>query len=447
MPRDILFAMKQTLNTRTSDVASFLLEVGLLYTVMFFIQRQELYSEVASYLAVGLIPILAFYAHRLERAFRIPFFVWAIGLGSLFREALMPVLENTNALAWITTFLGILVIFGGGLELRFSQFKRLLLPILSISFIGAILTSFLFSSSLAGLSQLLNLPLTIGTIGLLGAMLCSTDPAAILPTLQAIRFKNPDTKTIAISESAVNDVLATMMTVIFAGFTLNTATGPSSLSELYAHLFSLEVLTDFLKEIAVGVAIGYVSYHMLNLWRAHRKVTLANFPFLIGIAIAAFSFSTLWGGSGYLAAFIAGLLFDFGAEEKGLAVFYSQIVDGFVKPAIFVLLGGLILPSFIGLAGLGILMSILFIFFIRPIAVFVSLGFFVPKKILNFRDLLFLDAVRETGVVPAVLLLAYIPRLPDGELAFSIGTWIILSTLIFLPLMTQWWARRLRIAK
>lgn len=439
--------MNQQLKKQTNNLASFLLEVGLLYVLIFFIEQQEMYSTIASYLAVGLIPVLAFYAHRLESSFKIPFFVWAIGLGSLFKTSLMPILSNTSSLAWLTTFLGILVIFGGGLELRFHQFKRLLFPILSISLIGTIVTSFLFSASLAGIAQLLNLPLTIGTIGLLGAMLCSTDPAAILPTLQAIRFKNPDTKIIAISESAVNDVIATIMTIIFVKFTLDAAQGPASLTELYGHLFSFEVLMDFLKEIVIGVGIGYVSYHVLNLWRMHKKVTLANFPFLIGIAISSFSLSALWGGSGYLAAFIAGLLFDFGTEEKSLAAFYSQLVDGFVKPAIFVLLGGLILPSFIGLIGFGLLISFLFMFFIRPIAVFASLGWFIPKQILGLKDLLFLDAIRETGVVPAVLLLAYIPRMPDGELAFSIGTWVILSTLIVLPLLTQWWAKRLRIAK
>lgn len=444
---DIIPFMKHDFKKQTNDLASFLLEVGLLYVLMFFIERQQAFPQIASYLAVGLIPILAFYAHRLEHAFKVPFFVWAIGLGSLFRSSLEPIFSNTSSLTWITTFLGILIIFGGGLELKYHQFKRLLFPILSISIIGTIVTSFLFSSSLAGIVQLLHLPLSIGTIGLLGAMLCSTDPAAILPTLQAIRFKNPDTKIIAISESAVNDVLATIITIIFVQFTVNAVSAPATLIELYAHLFSFEVLFDFLKEIVIGVGVGYVSFHILNIWRAHKPVSLANFPFLIGIAISSFSLSTLWGGSGFLAAFIAGLLFDFGSEEKDLAIFYTQIVDGFIKPSIFVLLGGLILPSFIGVAGLGLLVSVLFIFFIRPIAVFASLGWFIPKQILSFKDLLFLDAIRETGVIPAVLLLSYIPRLADGELAFSIGTWVILSTLIVLPLTTHWWAKRLNIAR
>ena len=167
--------------------------------------------------------------------------------------------------------------------------------------------------------------------------------------------------------------------------------------------------------------------------------------FLIGVALTSFALSNLWGGSGYLAVFITGLLFELGHTEHKVEEFLVNLVDGFIKPAVFVILGALILPSFLGVAGLGLIVSILFMFIIRPIAVFGSLAWFVGKKGFAMRDLLFLDAVRETGVIPAVLLVSYAPRLPDGELAFSIGTWVILSTLIVLPLITKWWAKRLNV--
>ncbi|MBD3251527.1 hypothetical protein GF380_03670 [Candidatus Uhrbacteria bacterium] len=427
------------------SIASFILEIGVLYTVIFFVRHQFEYPNVAMYIAVAMVPILAFYAHRLENTFRIPFFVWAIVLGSLFRDSLMPIIENISALTWLTTFLGILIIFGGGLEVKFKQFRKLLFPILSIAIIGALITSFLFSASLAGVSSLLGLPLTIGTIGLLGAMLCATDPAAILPTLETIKLKNPDTKTIAISESAVNDVLATIMTVVFAGIALNAHGAPTSLIDLYKHLFTLEVLGDFGKEIIVGVGIGFISYHLLQIWKKYGEVKRASFPFLIGVALTSFALSSLWGGSGYLATFITGLLFELGHGYHKVEEFFVNLVDGFVKPAVFVILGALILPSFWGFAGLGILMSILFMFLIRPLAVFGGLAWFVGRKNFQFRDLLFLDAVRETGVIPAVLLVSYMPVLPDGELAFNIGAWVIVATLIVLPLITKWWATKLRV--
>lgn len=421
-----------------------MLEIGLLYVVVFFIQNQFEYERVAMFLAVAMVPILAFYAHRLEHTFRIPFFVWAIALGGIFRVSLAPIFQNTDALIWLTTFLGILIIFGGGLEVKFQQFKKLLFPILSISIVGALVTAFLFSASVAGIASVLHLPVTIGTIALLGAMLCATDPAAILPTLKQLKLKNPDTKTIAISESAVNDVLATITTAVFAGVVFNVASKGQSLLDIYGHLFTLEVLLDFLKEIIIGTAIGYLSYHLLQIWKKYGAVNRASFPFLIGVALTSFTLSSLWGGSGFLAVFITGLLFELGTGDHKVEEFFVNLVDGFVKPAVFVILGALILPSFWGYIGLGLLVAIVFMFLIRPVAVFTALGWFVGKS-MSFRDLLFLDAVRETGVIPAVLLVSLYPRLPDGEIAIAIGLWVILATLIVLPLITGWWAGRLKI--
>jgi len=435
-----------SLSSRLQTLTTFILEIGLLYVVIFFIQAQPAYGSMAAFLTAAMIPLLAFYAHRLEKTFNIPFFVWAIGLGFIFKNTLTPLTSSPANLAWFTTFLGILIIFGGGLELKFSSFKRLMFPILSLSIIGATITAFLFSASLSGLTSILNLPLSIGTIGLLGAMLCSTDPAAILPTLKRLKLKNPDDKTLAISESAVNDVLGTIITSFFAALTIDAVVKPQSLTQLYSHLFGLEIVLNFTKEIFVGVIIGYLAYHLLSLWKKFGTISLASFPFLIGIALTSFLLSSIWGGSGYLAVFITGLLFELEHDYKEVEHFFVNLVDGFVKPAVFVILGSLIVSSFLTYAGLGILISAAFIFIIRPIAVTLSLGWFTGKgKIFTIGDMLFFDVVRETGVIPAVLLVAYLPFLPDGELAFAVGTWVILSTLIILPLLTGYWAKRLKV--
>ncbi len=435
-----------SLSTRIQAFASFALEIGILYTVLFFVRSQDGFPAVASYLAVAMVPLLAFYAHRMEKTFRVPFFVWAIGLGYLFQETLVPLTGQPALLAWVAVLLGILIIFSGGLEVRFAYFKKLLLPILSLSVIGALATAFLFSAGLAGLQRLLDLPISIGTIGLLGAMLLATDPAAILPVLKRLKFKNPNDETIAISESAVNDVLSTIMTTVFAGLLFSASDVIPTLGGLYANLFSLEVGFDFLKELIVGVLIGYLSYHLLDLWRKYGNVDIASFPFLIGIAVTAYVFSTIWGGSGYLAVFIAGLLFELSQSGHRVERFFIDLTDGFVKPSVFVLLGALITPSFWTYAGLGILASLFFILIVRPIAVLLSLIWFSGRgKSFSFGDLFFLDAVRETGVIPAVLLVMFLPRLPDGEIAFAIGSWVIISTLVFLPLITEWWADRLNV--
>ncbi len=433
---------------RFRSTVFFFIEIALLYTVLFFIHAQHRATEVAIPLTIALVPILAFYAHRMEKQFTVPFFVWAIGLGYIFRDSLSPLTSSPEIMSLLATIFGIFIIFGGGLELKFSSFRKMLLPIISLAVFGSIVTAFLFSFGLIQAIRWLAIPLSVGTAGLLGAILCSTDPAAIIPILKKLKFQNKNNTTVAIAESAVNDVVGTIMTAVFFSLVVGSTVTTRSLGDLYTHLFSTEVLFTFLIELAVGILVGAIAYQLLRLWRMSRSNLQASLPFFIGASLIAYVLSVLWGGSGYLAAFITGLLFDIQPEHKEIEHFFSGLVDGFVKPAVFVMLGALISSSFIEFAPIGILISALFIFCVRPIAVFASLLIFTGRRgIFKIKDLLFFNVVRETGVIPAVLLVSIAPQLPDGQAAFAIGSWIILSSLIFLPLVTTWWTKKIDVVK
>ncbi len=438
----------KNIKKRIITILNFIVEVGGLFLILLFLRPRILEAHIGVPLIIALIPILAFYAHRLEKTFNIPYFVWAIALGYLFKNELTLLTETSETLKIIVEIFGILIIFGGGLEVKFGSFKKLLLPILSLAIVGTLVTAGLFSLGLSGLTMILGIPLTIGTIGLMGAMLCSTDPAAIVPTLQKLKLRNPDDATMAISESAVNDVLGTIMTATFATLVIGVTVPVKSLASLYGHLLSVDVLGIFLKEILIGVVIGYMSYFLLRLWKDKKGMELASFPFFIGVALVAYTLSTVWGGSGFLAAFITGLLFDAQAGYKNIEHFFVNLVDGFVKPSVFIILGALITSSFWQYAWIGILVSIAFIFIVRPIAVTLTLGLFTGKgKTFAWRDLLFIDAIRETGVIPAVLLVSYSAFLPDGDVAFAIGSWVIITTLVLLPMLTGAWARYIKAVK
>lgn len=84
----------------------------------------------------------------------------------------------------------------------------------------------------------------------------------------------------------------------------------------------------------------------------------------------------------------------------------------------------------------------------RPLSVFVSLWFFRKKANLSVKDLLFISCIRETGVIPAILLLqvAATPALALGDEFLSIGMWIIVMTLVILPPLTPWIAKKLDVA-
>jgi cell volume regulation protein A len=100
--------------------------------------------------------------------------------------------------------------------------------------------------------------------------------------------------------------------------------------------------------------------------------------------------------------------------------------------------------------GIGVVAALVFMFVIRPIVVFSSLlPWMVQKKsLLTWREALFLSFIRETGAIPAVLILTVVATgIESAEFVFAIGMWVILLTLTIEPPLTPLLARRLEVAK
>jgi cell volume regulation protein A len=133
--------------------------------------------------------------------------------------------------------------------------------------------------------------------------------------------------------------------------------------------------------------------------------------------------------------------------------FFYQVIDGIAKPIIFLLVGALVdVHALIAYAPLGIAVALIFMFVLRPAMVFMMLGLyaFFPNnpRGLTVRELLFISFVRETGVIPAVLLVTAVARMSspvDGLV--EMGMWVILLTLVIAPPLTPYVARRLGVAE
>jgi cell volume regulation protein A len=150
---------------------------------------------------------------------------------------------------------------------------------------------------------------------------------------------------------------------------------------------------------------------------------------------------------------MAGLLFESTEHLRDIERFFHQMVDGLAKPVIFLLVGALVdVHALIAYAPLGIAAGLILMFVIRPAMVFIALGAYAlvteKKRRLSVNELLFISFVRETGAIPAVLLVTAVSRVPapaDGLIA--IGMWVILLTLIVAPPLTPVIARKLGVAE
>ncbi len=382
----------------------------------------------------------------------LPSFVLAIFYGVTAHELLEPILANEAVLGTTVGLGATLILFSGGLETPWGNFKKLLWKILSLSFVGLGLTALLFSFSLLELGQLTGIAIPLTVAILLGAVLASTDPAAIIPVLRGLRFHNRDTKDIVFSESAMTDVTGTLLTVAFIGI-LGANLELTSLLGGYKELFSVETATILGKQVLFGIGMGVLGYLLLTglhkFKEGHEEEFEADAAFFLFIPVCIFTLAVALGGSGYLAAFIAGLLFMLTKKLHHTERFFNQMIEGFLKPAIFLLLGGLVhIQDLISYAPIGIAAALAFMFVIRPLTVFISLApFTLSKNGMKIRELLFISFVRETGAIPAVLLVTIVSLgWENMEALVPVGMWVILATLIVQPPLTPLVGRLLKVS-
>ena len=423
---------------------------------------------ILSFFEVGLIFLLGFYSFYLAKNIHIPSFVIAIFLGVAAKPFLETILiaQDGNILNVLVAIGATLILFGGGLETPFENFKKLFPKIALLSFPGLLITAILLAYVTVGTGSIMNITITVGTGVLLGAILASTDPAAIVPVLKVLRFKNKDTKDIVVSESALTDVTGTLLTLAFLAIvtvavkewiTLDT------IPDYYAKIVSKETMTMLGKELIFGIIFGIIWYYLLNglvKFKHHQDTEFeVDSAFFLFVPLMIFALALTFHGSGYLAAFIVGLLFTVHHKIRNSEHFFNQLVEGYMKPMIFILLGALIdIWALIEYAGIGIAVAFIFMFVIRPITVFVSLSAYLfvrGKQKMTVQELLFISFVRETGAIPAVLLvtlqsqMSNSPALAEflGQGMLEIGMWVILLSLIIEPMLTPFVAKKLGVAE
>ena len=402
--------------------------------------------------AIALFAATSFASYYATWRTPIPSFVVATAIGIAGHKLFAPIVSDPTLLAALVTGSAAIILFSGGLEMPLRDFLRLFGKIALLAIPGVLLTGFALSQTIGIVGAAQGVIIVPAVIILLGAILASTDPAAIIPVLEHVRFKRRDPKDIVIAESALNDVVGTLVTSAF----LKLPLAALALVPAYASLVSGETFKFLGIQTVVGVLFGVLGFGLLWLLSRMKRRHAAHFGadqvYFLATPILVFVGAAAFGGSGFLAAFIAGLVFDAEEHLREIERFFFQIVDGVAKPVIFVLVGALVdIKSLIAFAPVGIAVGLVFMFILRPAMVFLLLGGFTlvrdPARRLSVRELLFISFVRETGAIPAVLLVTAVARVttPVPGLV-EIGMWVILLTLVIAPPLTPFVARRLGVA-
>jgi cell volume regulation protein A len=357
-------------------------------------------------------------------------------LGSSVSDAIDVPLDSMGAQLVLT--LGVsFILFHGGLQLSVGILRKVAVGLLLLVVPGVVLTA-LVTGSVAAL--LFGLPLSSGF--LIGAALSPTDPAILVPLFERLRIRPKLSQTI-IAESALNDPTGAVLALAFAGVVLS---GHASLTA---------PMVDFLKDLAISTAMGVVfgivlsavvSSQRAGIWRESSAIAV--------LAVVAGSFFSIdsAGGSGYLGAFLAGLIVGnmdrlrlamFSHHEQEMRVLVSTAADVMVM-FVFITLGANLPWNTIAdhfAPALGVLAALILL--ARPLAVLVCL---LPDRRAAWtrQELLFLAWTRETGVVPAAIAGVIVAMdVPNSDLVVTTVAMAIVLTLTLQATTKGWLARRL----
>jgi cell volume regulation protein A len=323
-----------------------------------------------------------------------------------------------------------LILFDGGLRTRFSTFRSVLAPSLMLATVGVLMTAALTA-------PVAHLALGLGWTEslLVGSVVASTDAAAVFFLIHARGLRlRPRVGAILEIESGTNDPFAIFLTILLVEMLLQ---GHQSWSTIALSLAG--------KGLG-GALIGWLGARAIVLVLNRLSLPQGlHAPFVATGALVVFGLAEAIHSSGFLAAYVAGLVVgNRPTRAHNTVVAFLDAATWLAQIGMFLLLGLLAWPERLpehALAALAVALTLMLV--ARPLAVFICLAPFRFSK----REKLFISWVGLRGAVG--IFLASIPLLvglPNAQLYFNVGFVVVLASLLVQGWTIAAAAHRLHIA-
>jgi cell volume regulation protein A len=277
---------------------------------------------------------------------------------------------------------------------------------------------------------------------LVGAVIASTDPASIIPVFRQVKIRDKVRETVE-SESAFNDATGSILTFTLLAVVL----GQGSLE-------AGPMIYDFLKTAIGGVLVGAIVAFPFTYLTGHAKYALLKeytTIVMVVVSLSAYLVGDLLHVSGFMATFVAGLIW--GNEKKfGLSMHekrqemnhFADNVTVLMRMLIFILLGSqvnfqVLLTYF--WPSLAVVLILMFV--ARPLTI-ISCAWPDRKAKWTWKELAFMVWVRETGVIPAALSgMIVASGVKHADIIASVTFMAIMLTILVQASSTAWVARKL----
>lgn len=336
--------------------------------------------------------------------------------------------EDVQLAQFIGTLALIIILFDGGTQTKWRNMKPILGPASSLATLGVLLTTFI--TGIAAM-YILNFSLLEGL--LLGAIIGSTDAAAVFSVLGNKNFDKRLTSTLE-AESGSNDPMAVFLTVALIQLI--------QMPEMSIWLAIGSFFVQMGLGLALGLLLGKISVFAIN---NINLDTSSLYPILaMGGAILTYAATDYVGGSGLLAVYVMAVLV--GNSDLVHRFSILQFNKGFawmMQIIMFTLLGLLVFPAQLtGVFWKGILIAVILMFIARPIAVFISVMFMKY----NFKQKLFISWAGLKGAVPIVLATyPVVAGIDSSNLIFNTVFFVVLISALMQGSTLSWLAKKLKL--
>jgi cell volume regulation protein A len=326
------------------------------------------------------------------------------------------IIFNNNAIAQALGTVALsFILYSGGLDTKWQDIKGVMYRGVLLSTVGVVLTAgtvTLVGHFILGLDFKLSF--------LIGSIISSTDASAVFVSLRSKNFKlKKDLGSLLELESGSNDPTAIFLTI-------------SAISLVLGNEITITaVLVDFLKQMSIGVGIGFALGKVSQ--RAINRINLDHeglYP-VFSMALVGFSYSLVHfvGGNGFLSVYICGIVLGNSniIHKKSLTRFHDG-VSWLMQILMYVVLGLMVTLSDLlelEVALPGVIISLALIFFARPIGVFLILVFTKMK----FKEQLLVAWIGLRGAVPIVLsIFPAVYGVPQSDFIFNVIFFVVITS-------------------
>jgi cell volume regulation protein A len=369
--------------------------------------------EIALLIGAAVL-LVAVGAVRLSTRMGVPSLLMYLAIGVAIGESGLGIQFEDADLTRTLGFCALIVIIAeGGLTARWSTLRPVLGFSATLASVGVVISTVVvgvFVHLLLGLEWRLAL--------LYGAVLSSTDAAAVFATLRRLRLRRRMVATLE-AESGMNDATAVIFVVLL------------STTDLDGSAWWWQALTVGY-ELAVGAALGF-AVGIAGRWTLRRAAlpSAGLYPIAaVALAVLAYAVGEVAHASGFIAVYVAGVVLGNARLPHRQAILgFADGLAWIAQIGLFVLLGLLASPERLGGAILpALVVGVALTVFARPLSVVLCA---LPFRI-RPREQAFLSWAGLRGAVPIVL--ATIPlsvRTPGAEGLFdTVFVLVVVFTLV-----------------